>query len=72
MQREHGGFAGIISAISLKFLNQPELEIFTFVFLMAGFTSTSRLYLNRHTPAEVWLGSFVGFFFCLLGTYFFI
>lgn len=66
------GICGITCSIYLKLLEQPELGVLAFIFLVAGITSTSRLYLNRHTPAEVWLGSFVGFFFCLFGTYYFI
>lgn len=66
------GICGIICAIYLKLLDQPDIPVIISAFLVAGITSTSRLYLNRHTPAEVWLGSFVGFFVCLFSTYCFI
>lgn len=66
------GICGILCAISVKMLNEPSWSVLGGAFLMAGITCTSRLHLNRHTPAEVWLGSFVGFFFCLCGTYCFI
>lgn len=66
------GICGITCAMYLQLLDEPSIGLLTFLFLSAGITSVSRLYLNRHTPAEIWLGSFVGFLFCLIGTYYFI
>lgn len=66
------GICGIMCSMYLKLSGEPALGLFFSIFLIAGITSSSRLYLNRHTPTEVWLGSFVGFFFCLSGTYYFI
>jgi hypothetical protein len=63
---------GSMSALSVKYLDQSVLVYLVIVFLCAGITCTSRLYLNRHSPAQVWLGSVVGFFFCLLSTYFLV
>ncbi len=39
--------------------------------LLAGLTSTSRLYLGYHEPREVWFGGALGFSFSFLAVYFF-
>ena len=40
--------------------------IYYSVVLIAGLTSTSRLYLGYHTSKEVWTGSLLGFSYCFL------
>ncbi|MEQ9402948.1 MAG: hypothetical protein RIM99_05135 [Cyclobacteriaceae bacterium] len=61
--------AGIFSALTITYgVVMPEI-IFGSI-LLAGLTSTSRLYLGYHQPKEVWSGTILGFCFCFLAIYF--
>lgn len=61
---------GIFSSASLQ-LEFASIPVLVLLFLMAGVTSASRLYLQRHTESEVWLGTFIGFLFSLIVSFFF-
>lgn len=53
---------GFISALSIS----RHLDLIYFLCLFAiisGLTCTSRLYLGRHTPKEIWFGTILGFVF---------
>ncbi len=57
------GSVGIIAALILTrgLLIQDFLYVFI---LLAGLTTSARLYLGYHQPSESWLGSILGFAFC--------
>lgn len=65
------GVAGIFSSILLRFGETNLLILTGAIFLVAGFTTSSRIYLARHTEKEAWAGSLLGFVFCFLGFTFF-
>ena len=55
------GVIGTIFAINYRF---PDSQLFMpviFMILMTGLVMSSRLYLNSHTPNEVFVGGMVGF-----------
>jgi membrane-associated phospholipid phosphatase len=62
--------AGYFTGIGIRYTGSGMLIPLIFILLAAGLTTTSRLYLNRHTPNESWVGAIVGYTFCL--TLFFI
>lgn len=61
------GTAGIFSALSLKYLDTSSVLPLIIIFTLAGITTSSRLYLNRHTPVESWSGVGLGFISCFTG-----
>ena len=65
------GVCGFYAALSLKYLVTGTLIPLGVAFVLAGLTTTSRLFLNRHTPAESWSGAIFGFLFCFLSFAFF-
>lgn len=65
------GATGLLVAISMKFLTVSVIYSLSLAILVAGLTTASRLYLNRHHPHEVWSGAFLGFTFCFTGFYLF-
>lgn len=65
------GMAGLLSAFSMKYLSTEVLVPLALVFVAAGLTTSSRLYLERHTPRESWMGAIFGFLFCFATFYFF-
>ena len=65
------GTFGLFSALSIKYLNISMIGYLMAIVCVAGITSYSRLYLEKHTPAEVWFGSFLGFILCFTGIYLF-
>jgi len=65
------GVAGLCSAFSMKYLSTDLIMPLAGLFLIAGLTTTSRLYLNRHTPDESWTGAIFGFVFCFVALFFF-
>ena len=61
--------AGYALALAMK-LSLPELKYAVFSAIVAGgLIGTSRLYLGYHRPKEVWMGSLLGFFYCLATAY---
>ncbi len=65
------GVAGFYSALSLKYLATGTLLPLMTIFFLAGLTTTSRLYLNRHSTIESWSGAIFGFLFCFFSFAFF-
>lgn len=62
------GVCGIWAVLTFRYLGASGYFILLGLFLIAGLTSSSRLYLNRHTATELWFGATLGFGFGLLGT----
>ena len=56
-----GALAALVIVLSFK-MNSPLLWPLLIVIVSAGLILSSRLKLNVHNPAEVWLGFFLGFF----------
>lgn len=65
------GVSGLFSALAIKYLSSFNAEAIAPIFIMAGLTTTSRLYLGLHTPEESWSGAALGFTFCFVTFYFF-
>ncbi len=65
------GLCGIMSAISINYMDTSVNGVLAILFLAAGLTTTSRLYLQKHEPIEIWIGAIFGFASCFLGTYFY-
>lgn len=60
-----GGATGFLTGLTFYYRN-PEI-VFPLALLMclSGAVLWARLYLNHHSPAEVWAGWFSGFVICL-------
>lgn len=65
------GMAGIFSALAMRYLSTDFIVPLALIFLAAGVTTTSRLFLERHTPAESWSGVCLGFVLCFSAVYLF-
>lgn len=65
------GVAGLFSSLAIKYLNTLSIPLLSGLLLAAGLTTSSRLYLGRHTPEESWSGAILGFIFCFLSFFFF-
>ncbi len=66
------GMAGYFTGIGIRYTGSGMLIPLIFILLAAGLTTTSRLYLNRHTTNESWVGAILGYTFCLTLFLFFI
>ncbi|MCX6330720.1 MAG: hypothetical protein NTZ85_14555 [Bacteroidia bacterium] len=56
-----GALIALVIALSVK-SNDPLTLMLIAVILLAGLVLSSRLWLNSHSPKEVWLGFFLGVF----------
>jgi hypothetical protein len=56
-----GALIALVIALSVK-SNDPLTFMLIAVILLAGLVLSSRLWLNSHSPKEVWLGFFLGVF----------
>lgn len=65
------GVAGLFSALSMKYLNTDVALSLSLIYISAGLTTSSRLFLEKHTPSESWSGIFLGFLFCFTTFYLF-
>lgn len=65
------GVAGIFSALALKYLSIALMLPLVLLFIAAGLTTASRLYLGRHTPEESWSGVFLGYGICFISAFIF-
>jgi membrane-associated phospholipid phosphatase len=59
-----GGLLGIILAYSLILSGFNLLYPVLGAIILTGAVGTARLYLNAHTPAQVWAGFLLGFLVC--------
>jgi membrane-associated phospholipid phosphatase len=64
-------FAGLMTGVFLSFPGEKALFPMAGSTMMAGLVSSSRLYLKRHTDAEVWSGSLLGYTIGMLTVTFF-
>lgn len=55
-----GGVTGVILALGLRY-NLDIAFLFSGLVLASGLTGASRLYLGAHTPAQIYVGYFIGF-----------
>ena len=65
------GICGQIAALSVKLSGLELIFPLVITAFSAGLVSSSRLHLNFHSPKEIWVGSFLGFFFCFTSLYIF-
>lgn len=63
------GLVAIIFAVSLKYPAHDYLELLVGSIVVAGLVGSSRLYLNAHTPGEIFTGFFLGFSICFSAFY---
>jgi len=66
------GVLGFLFALNIKVPDSIPVWIVIFWVLFTGFTMTSRLYLNIHRPAEIYIGGLLGIIFCFLSIYIFV
>lgn len=55
-----GGMCGMVLILGLNYFGQVQGELML-LFLLAGVLASSRLYLNRHTSSQVYVGFLFGF-----------
>jgi hypothetical protein len=65
-----GALIAIVIALSVK-SHEPLTLMLIAVILLTGLVLSSRLWLNSHSPKEVWLGFFLGIFTSALSLFFF-
>ncbi|WP_242617547.1 phosphatase PAP2 family protein [Cecembia calidifontis] len=63
------GLVAIIFAIALKYPSYDYLALVIGSILAAGLVGSSRLYLNAHTPGEIFGGFILGFSICFSAFY---
>lgn len=63
------GLVAIIFAIALKYPAYDYLELLVGSIVVAGLVGSSRLYLNAHTPGEIFTGFVLGFSICFSAFY---
>jgi membrane-associated phospholipid phosphatase len=56
-----GALIGLVLILSLKMLTPLEWYLISAI-IAGGLVLSSRLKLNLHSPVEVWVGLFAGFF----------
>jgi len=66
------GVMGFILGLSVKYGSEGLLYPFLIAVVLAGILTSSRLYLNAHTPMQILAGIFLGFLICLGGILLFL
>lgn len=61
------GTAGTFSGLAIRYLDSSLVIPLLLLYLVAGLTTSSRLYLGRHTPLESWTGAIIGLMICFVG-----
>nr|WP_262916634.1 PA-phosphatase [Belliella kenyensis] len=61
-----GGLLGFVLASTQMVMGHSLLGYAMGAVLLVGLVGSSRLYLNTHTPLQVWVGFFVGFLICFM------
>ena len=64
-----GGVLGFLLSLNLKLPDNLFFWPVVIWILLAGLTMSSRLYLNAHSPAQVYGGAFFGLAFCFGGIF---
>ncbi|WP_224996745.1 hypothetical protein [Cesiribacter sp. SM1] len=60
-----GGVTGFIAGLVVHCNNQELVYPLAILLILSGAVMWARLYLNHHTPPEVWTGWFAGFSICI-------
>ena len=63
------GLVAIIFAVALKYPAYDYLELLVGSIIVAGLVGSSRLFLNAHTPVEIFTGFVIGFLICFTTFY---
>jgi membrane-associated phospholipid phosphatase len=64
------GFGGVLAVVGVLGIYFPSLDLaylLVATLLLGGVVASSRLYLEAHRPAEVYVGLLVGFAICWMG-----
>ena len=64
------GFGGVLAVVGVLGIYFPSLDLaylLVATLLLGGLVASSRLYLEAHRPAEVYVGLLVGFAICWMG-----
>lgn len=57
------GWGGLTALVSYFSFSQPDLSwLLGLVVLLSGLVGTARIYLDEHTPRQIYLGYLIGFF----------
>lgn len=57
------GWGGLTALVSYFSFSQPDLSwLFALVVLLSGLVGTARIYLDEHTPRQIYFGYLIGFF----------
>jgi hypothetical protein len=62
-----GGLLAVIGILGVYFPSLPVAYLLVGALLLGGLLASSRLYLDAHRPAEVYVGFLVGFVICWIG-----
>lgn len=62
-----GGVLGVLGVLGIYFPSLDLAYLLVATLLLGGMVASSRLYLEAHSPAEVYVGLFVGFASCWMG-----
>jgi membrane-associated phospholipid phosphatase len=60
-----GGVTGFMAGLVVHYHNQDLVYPLSILLVLSGAVMWARLYLNHHTPSEVWTGWFAGFSICI-------
>lgn len=62
-----GGVLAVVGILGLYFPSLTVAYLLVATLVLGGIVASSRLYLDAHRPAEVYVGFFVGFVICWIG-----
>lgn len=65
------GFMAIVTAVSIKYPTDFQMEVLLGSIILAGLIGSARLSLNAHRPFEIYFGFLLGFAICF-GTFVFM
>jgi len=63
--------SGLIASYLIQSKDQEFVIVLVVSVIIAGLVGTSRLYLGRHQPSEVWIGSILGFTYSFILSFLF-
>ncbi len=64
------GTIGILAVLNNKIPNATLFYPIVILIILAGFLLSARMYLNAHTPAQLWVGSMLGLVISGFGYFF--
>jgi hypothetical protein len=62
-----GGVLGVLAVLAIYFPSLNLAYLLVATLLLGGLVASARLYLDAHSPAEVYVGLLVGFVICWMG-----